>query len=207
MFPFLYNFLTGPEVGVSWLVPESVLALGTLVELRAAAGWVLWALAVVTPVLLWIKVRRGPAGTMPLIAILSVVANGVWFLVLGPLEAFVWATVFHGVQYLAIATIFHVKDRMSVDGNRHGPLYHALGFYGASVALAYALFNLLPLGFVTLGFGKVESMLMVVAAINIHHFVVDAYIWRLKQGDRNRVIVDAGAPAALYAPRPARARP
>ena len=199
MFAFLYNFATAPEVGVSWLLPQSVRSLGAFAALRAGAGTLLWALAVAAPLGVWLKVRRAPSGPMPLIALLTVVANGVWFLVLGPLDAFVWATVFHGVQYLAIATIFHVKDRSGLVGNRHGPLYHTLWFYGASVLLAYALFNLLPLGFVAAGFGKVESMLMVVAAINVHHFVVDAYIWRLKQGDRNRSIVDAGAPAAGYA--------
>jgi hypothetical protein len=199
MFAFLYNFATAPEVGVSWLVPPSVLSLGAVGSLRAGLGALLWALALAAPLYVWLKVRRAPSGPMPLIAILAVVANGVWFLVLGPLDAFVWATVFHGVQYLAIATIFHVKDRAAVAGNRHGPLYHTLWFYGASVLLAYALFNLLPLGFVAAGFGKVESMLMVVAAINVHHFVVDAYIWRLKQGDRNRSIVDAGAAVPEYA--------
>jgi hypothetical protein len=27
------------------------------------------------------------------------------------------------------------------------------------------------------------------AIINIHHFIVDAYIWRLGRGDSNRTIV------------------
>ena len=206
MFPFLYNFVTAPEVGLSWLVPHGVLAQAAVADLRTGVGRALWALALAAPVLLYVKVSRAESGPMPLIGILSVVANGVWFLVLGPLDAFVWATVFHGVQYLAIATIFHVEDRMSVPGNRQGRLFHALGFYGASVVLAYALFNLLPLGFVAAGFGKVESMLMVVAAINVHHFVVDAYIWRLKPSDRNRTIVDAGARAEPYVGQPARAR-
>ena len=43
----------------------------------------------------------------------------------------------------------------------------------------------------------VESIALVVAAINIHHFIVDAYIWRLKSGDGNRQIVEAGLPEAV----------
>ena len=35
------------------------------------------------------------------------------------------------------------------------------------------------------------------AAINLHHFVVDAYVWRLKKQDSNRRIVEgAVAPAS-----------
>jgi hypothetical protein len=139
---------------------------------------------------------------MPLISMMAVVANGVWFFVLGPLQAFVWATVFHGIQYLAIVIVFHVRDRLARPGNRRGRLYHALWFYGVSLVLAVGLFNLLPMAYVFAGAGKVQAMLMVVAAINIHHFIVDGYIWRLKRGDRNRDIVDDSAAPATYAPMP-----
>jgi hypothetical protein len=33
-------------------------------------------------------------------------------------------------------------------------------------------------------------MLLVTAAINVHHFIVDGYIWRLKKSDSNRRVVD-----------------
>jgi hypothetical protein len=46
-------------------------------------------------------------------------------------------------------------------------------------------------------------MLMVIAAINIHHFIVDAFIWRFSKGGRNRRIVDGAAAA----PGPALALP
>jgi hypothetical protein len=83
---------------------------------------------------------------------------------------------------------------------------HALWFYGASLALGYALFHALPRAFTLAGFGMVESMLLVIAAINVHHFIVDAYIWKLRPGDSNRRVVDAGAappqpvPAAVASP-------
>ncbi len=43
-------------------------------------------------------------------------------------------------------------------------------------------------------FGPDESIVLVVAAINIHHFVVDAFIWRLRRSEGNRRIVE-GEPA------------
>ena len=39
------------------------------------------------------------------------------------------------------------------------------------------------------GFGKVESMYMVMAAINIHHFMVDAHIWKICRGPNYRTVV------------------
>ena len=81
-------------------------------------------------------------------------------------------------------------------GCRPGPpgrRYPALRFDGLSLLLGFALFQILPQGYVLAGFGMVESVLLVVAAINIHHFVVDAFIWRLRPGTDNRRIVEAGA--------------
>ena len=80
--------------------------------------------------------------------------------------------------------------------NRHGLLYHAARFYGLSLVLAYGLFHLLPRGYVWAGFGYTESLLLVVATINVHHFIVDGFIWRLGRGGSNRRIVDEGLATA-----------
>jgi hypothetical protein len=89
-----------------------------------------------------------------------------------------------------------VRDQLARPGNRRGALFHVLGFYGASALLGYALFSCLPQAYVLAGFGMIESLVLVAAAINIHHFVVDAFIWRLRKGGDNRRIVDQGAGAA-----------
>jgi hypothetical protein len=47
-----------------------------------------------------------------------------------------------------------------------------------SFALGYALFYCWPYAFRMVGFGQAESMLLVIATINVHHFIVDRYIWR-----------------------------
>ncbi len=132
---------------------------------------------------------------MPLISLLLVVTNGIWWILLPTKDAFIWATIFHGIQYLAIVIIFHLKDQMDRPDNRHGTLYHVVWFYAACVLLGYGLFQCLPWAYEFAGFGRAESILLVVAAINIHHFIVDGYIWRLKKGDTNRRIVESGQPA------------
>ena len=163
---------------------------------RDALRAVLRVLVFVAPFLLFAKVWRGGARPMPLISLLVVVANGIWWITLVHIHAFLWATIFHGIQYLVIVAIFHVKDQEALPGNHHGRLYHSARFYALSVLLAYALFHLFPRGYVWAGFGYTESLLLVVAAINLHHFIVDGFIWRLGRGGSNRRIIDEGLTAA-----------
>jgi hypothetical protein len=120
--------------------------------------------------------------------------NGFWWFALPATQGFLWATFFHGIQYLAIVLIFHVKERLARPDNQHGLVYHVAWFYGACMLLAYGLFNCLPQAYSLAGFSLTESLLLVVAAINIHHFIVDAYIWRQGRQDGNRSVIDSDAP-------------
>lgn len=196
MVPFAYAFLTGSGVGIDWILPRTVLNLPVTDDIRRVLSSGLVLLAFSTPLALLAKVWRSHGRPLPLISLLVVFSNGIWWLVLSSLNAFAWATIFHGIQYLAIVMIFHVKDHMAREGNTHGKLYHGLWFYAVCLLLGYSLFNVLPLAFILAGFGRVESILLVVATINIHHFIVDGYIWRLKRSDSNRQVVDSGVQAA-----------
>jgi hypothetical protein len=87
-----------------------------------------------------------------------------------------------------------VREQTALPDNRRSPGQHAVIFHGTSLLLGYGLFECLPLAYVFAGFGAVESTLVVVAAINIHHFIVDGFIWRFKTGGRNRQVAE-GLPA------------
>ena len=196
LMPFLHNMLAGESgTGVSIFLPLGWLAEGT--TLATVIG-VLRSLAIGLSVglLAWfiVAVRKDKQRFAPWITPLAIVTNGIWWLVLPPLDAFIWATIFHGIQYLAIVVIFHVKDQVQLPGNRHSRAYHVVWFYAVSLAAAYGLFSCLPNFYMLVGFGEVESMLLVVAAINLHHFIVDAYIWRFGDKDRNRRIAQETAP-------------
>ena len=197
MLPFLYNFMMTDGVGLHWIVaPEwfdnrgAHIFLGLFRFLMPAVG-------VCAVVFLFWKTWKSESRPMPVISVLMLISNAIWWFVLPAINAFMWATIFHGIQYLAIVIIFHVKDQLGRADNRRGTAYHVLVFYSASLALGYGLFSCFPRAYIYAGFGPVESVLLVAAAINIHHFVVDAYIWRLRKTDTNRQIVDssAGAPA------------
>jgi hypothetical protein len=194
MLPFAYAFLSGAGIGVDWLLPREVAVLPFVEAPRRAALALLRPVVLLAPLLLFARMARSASGPLPFISLVTLVSNGVWWTLLEPIDAFVWATIFHGIQYLAIVMVFHARDRLAAPGNRHGAAWHALSFYAASLVLGYLLFRALPFFYVAAGFGLVESTLLVVAAINLHHFVVDAFIWRFSKGGSNRQIVD-GAPA------------
>jgi hypothetical protein len=190
--PFAYVFVAMPGIGLHWLLPDAVQpALGTL---AAGLGPALIGVSVAGPLLLFGALARR-ATPMPLIAPLLMLVNALWWIGLAPSRAFLWATFFHGLQYLAIVVIFHVRERRARTG-RQGWWWHAAGFYGVCLVLGYALFSCLPQAFVLAGASTTESLLLVIAAVNIHHFVVDGFIWKLGRSDANRVVVESAAALA-----------
>lgn len=196
LLPFCYAFVGDRDSGLHWLLPESMFANFYIHTTLMFVLTILSCVCFLAVAVLVVKTSRSASGTLPVISIMMLVSNAVWWCLL-PQQAFVWATVFHGLQYLAIVTIFHVKDQLARPDNRRNSFYHIALFYGSSLALGYALFSCLPWGLVCLGFGMMESIFLVVVAVNLHHFIVDAYIWRLKKGDANRGIVESGLTPAV----------
>jgi hypothetical protein len=182
LLPFFWAVLAGPEIGLHWVLPASWLATPAV----AGVTRVLFVLSLVAPFAVFARFRVSTQRPLPAICPLLLLSNGIWWLFLPPLAAFVWATIFHGLQYLAIALIFHVRDPRAAGATRTARVARALGFYAVCVVLGYALFRVLPLGYLAAGFGTVESVLLVTAAIHIHHFVVDACIWRRESGGSRR---------------------
>ncbi|PYM44241.1 MAG: hypothetical protein DME16_21250 [Candidatus Rokuibacteriota bacterium] len=108
-----------------------------------------------------------------------------------------WATVFHGLQYLAIVLVFHIKDQERLGVSAHGWLYHAACFYGTCLVLGFVLFQNWPQLYWLAGYDIGRATLLVVAVINIHHFIVDAFIWKLRRDPNYKNVVDV--PASVVA--------
>ena len=195
--PFIWTLLQ-PAGGVGELLRAwQVAAPAPVDQVRGLASHALESVILFAPValVLWLRVRHDVM--LPLISVVTIVSNAVWWTVFNILDAFLWATVFHGLQYLAIVMIFHVKDRVRDPGNRHGARWHAVTFYVGCVLLGYALFDVWPYAYAWAGYDFKRSALLVTAAINIHHFVVDAYIWRLRRDPNYANVVDAPVPVAV----------
>ena len=155
-----------------------------LEHLRAGVSLTLSIVALLAPLVVFVVLqRRGRA--VPLISLALIMVNAVWWTAFNYINAFFWAALFHGV----------VRERTRRPEDRRGWAFHAGVFYGASVALAYLLFVLRPDAYVALGYERLLTAQLVVAVINIHHFVVDAYIWRLRGDPNLRTVVDQPVPA------------
>jgi hypothetical protein len=189
--PFLALLVGARGVGLDLVMPQAWFEARGLAGVRSVVGSAVGWLTVAVPIAVFARMlwQRRPA--LPLISLMIIVSNGAWLITLNRLSAFAYATVFHGLQYLAIVTIFHVKDRVSAPGNVHGWAYHTIAFYAACLALGYLLFQVWPFTYVLLGFGLAESALLVTAIINLHHFIVDAYIWKLRQRGNYKLATDA----------------
>jgi hypothetical protein len=150
----------------------------------------------VAPFLLFLAGTVGRGPRLPVISILTIVANAFWWTTLRYMDAFVWATIFHGLQYLAIVIIFHVRERREAE-RASGPavmgrwLRPAAEFYAVCVVVGYLLFQAWPHASVLASLHFSQSLLIMVAIINIHHFIVDAYIWRLKRDPNYAVVTSA----------------
>lgn len=192
MLPFLQTFVVGSTTGLGWFLPDTVMArYPSLYLVIIQLGIALRILTFIAPLVVAARLLlRGRQG-LPLISWLIIFTNGIWWMTLNYLQAFVWATIFHGLQYLAIVIIFHAKERSGSPTNRHSPRYHVLWFYGVSAVLGYLLFQVWPYAFVLGGSGMAEAVLTTTAVINIHHFVVDRYIWRLRKDPNYEIAVSA----------------
>ena len=202
LLPFFAALLQTGGAGLGWILPDAWIQQPQVFALLVRLQRLLLVLVFAAPLALFGWVWWRGKRPVPLICLLVVLANGLWWTLFPYNNAFSWATIFHGLQYLGIVMVFHVKDQVARSGNTRGPLFHALHFYALSVALGYAFLYCLPRAYVFVGFGMVESLLLVIAAINIHHFVVDAYIWRVSKGGSNRSIVQSGGLQAVAAKSP-----
>jgi hypothetical protein len=175
MLPFFRAFLIATDdSGMGWFVSESTLAAIPLaVPVRnGLADGLAWAMFGLPMILSW-RVR------LPLISFLLLIANGVWWFFLAYKDAWFWATVFHSIQYLAIVLIVHVQDqKRPPKASPKSGLLHAARFYFASWFLGALLFLIVPFSYQSAGFESAETFRVVWAAVNIHHFIVDGYIWR-----------------------------
>jgi hypothetical protein len=188
--PFVAQILIARGLGVDWILTQAGAA-ADWSWLRLPAGRMLAWVAPLLMVVVFARMAAARRATLPLISMCVVISNSIWLLWMPALDAFAYATIFHALQYLAIVTIFHVKNQQREGTAGPGWAYHAGSFYLRCLLLGYLLFQILPLAYVLLGFGLAESALIVITIINLHHFIVDAYIWKLRQDSNYKLVTDA----------------
>lgn len=179
-------------------IPSDWLSVG-LVALGTGYGV---ALAVVAVRLL----RRASLGTIAP-SLLLMLTQGLWFSVPvaanhwapgGALSAgvytaygFLWIAAAHSVQYLWITTYYAAGKQ---------PIGRRAIYLGKATLAGYGIWTLPALFFAPGFLGSLphESglALMVAAVVNLHHFVLDGVIWKLRDGRVARVLLRSQAPEA-----------
>jgi hypothetical protein len=105
----------------------------------------------------------------------------------------------HGIQYVWVTLYFHRKTH---PGSRMG------FFYGKSMLAGQLLWGLPALVFAPLMVGSfsysADVSLLVASTVNLHHFVLDGAIWRLRDDRVGRVLVSEAPMPALPKPETGR---
>ena len=110
---------------------------------------------------------------------------------------FSWVAFGHAVQYLWVTTYY-------AQGRRPAPLQ--LRYYGMCLAAGAALWGVPALIFrgpLEPRLGTASVFVMVMAVANLHHFVLDGAIWKLRDGRVARILLRA-APSLETSSSPAR---
>lgn len=191
-------------------IPEDVFA---VVLGLAGIGYV-----ATTAAMLWQLGRQGGMGRFaPALALVA--SQAAWFVlpvVLGWFSpalygpggptalAFIWVALAHSVQYLWISLHF-----ARASGAVGGTARATLGYLGVAILAGAALWVVPALVSApgALGLLPFESGLglLVAAAVNVHHFILDGAIWKLRHAPVSEALVaPAMAAPALAPPSPAR---
>ena len=203
LLPFFYTLtktgLVPTDAGLGWVVPEAILKQPMVAEGLRTLKVMLGIATFVLPVAWYAWHSRARKSPLPLMPLVIMASNGLWWITLDFMQAFTLATIAHGLQYLAISVIFHSREKVREPGNTRPAWSHGLQFYGYCLLLGYGLFYCWPYAFQAAGAGLAESMMMVVAAINVHHFIVDRYIWKLRGTSNSKTLADRQTTAAVPA--------
>jgi hypothetical protein len=102
---------------------------------------------------------------------------------------FAWVGFGHALQYLWVTTYY-------AQGRR--PLRQQLRYYGMCLVSGAALLGVPALVFrgpLEPRLGIPSVFVMILAAVNIHHFILDGAIWKLRDGRVARILLRAADPA------------
>jgi tetratricopeptide (TPR) repeat protein len=193
------------------------------VALAALGG----AYALVTGLVLARLLRAGARASAPALALLA--SQALWFAApalarnwklaqgVEPLSlehavyAFQWIALAHAVQYLWITAHY---------ARRAGQARSALGFWGRALLAGSAIWTAPALLFAPAALGPLPYDaglgLLVAAVVNLHHFVLDGAVWKLRDTRVSSILLGApgrpagragaGAAAGVPAPAPLAAR-
>jgi hypothetical protein len=192
LLPFFFALFSAvnPKDGLGWFLTSSLSGYPWQAYFWKAIEAITTTLRIsvyIVPIVFFWRVRKKASTShIPMIIPLLVLSNALAWTVLQFWGALAIITTVHALQYLALVIPHHLKDQSRTRKNFR-PWVEGFRFYFLSLVAGYALFGCLPYAFETYGFGFAESSILVGATINIHHFIIDAFIWRSRNQQRGRL--------------------
>ncbi len=132
------------------------------------------------------RLGRRTGRRLPLRMVVPWLAIHLWYVLLYDQPAAIfWAQNAHALQYLLFPLRVEMNRKHREPGLQANRLWrHMLVFFGGTVVLGILAMQLVPealqRGFVVLGLGFLPIQLAVVAFINIHHYFIDNFIWKIR---------------------------
>lgn len=182
LLPFVHGLLNAHS-GLAALLPEAIAKSPQVASARGLLQAVLAPIVLASAPLAHLLVRHRSKQVLPLISVCLMLTNALSWSIFLDRSAFAWAAIAHGVQYLIIITYVHTGDAERSPDNKHGKAYHAITFYVACLGLGYLLFELWPsaYGLASVNLDRPSTFRRVALIINMHHFLIDGYIWRIRR--------------------------
>ncbi|MDH3199249.1 MAG: hypothetical protein OEO21_13525 [Candidatus Krumholzibacteria bacterium] len=163
--------------GSTLLSPDLASNLYRVATLLALASGLLGVVALVH-----LRRRTGRLPTAPMLA--PWIAIHLWYVLLYKEPAAIfWAQNAHALQYLLFTMRVEMNRRERESSHASLPR-HMLVYYLGTVILGLLVMQLVPeltqLAAARLGFGFLPLQLSVVAFINVHHYFIDNFIWKIR---------------------------
>src|SRR3989442_6549266 len=191
LLPFFWTLLQ-PQGGLGLVLPRGFCG---GFPLRAALSQTLTVLSLAVPIVAFLWLRRQRGVTLPAISLVVIFSNAIWWTAFNWFDAFIWATVFHGLQYLAIVLVFHIKDQERLGVSAHGWLYHAACFYGTCLVLGFVLFQNWPQLYWLAGYDIGRATLLVVAELKHPPLLSRAFLFEVSPQSQHKRM--GAGPASL----------
>jgi hypothetical protein len=182
MLPFAYAFVVAGSGGLFWFVSRDVvMATPLLARAYTTLAWTLRLMVLLLPLSLFWQLHRTGSRQLPLISLLLQISNGIWWVATDYVNAWIFTSMLHSVQYLIVVIARYAEEQTRTVPSAErlrAFLLHGTAFYGFSLAVALMLFIVAPALYAAIGFAAAPAYAMTIYVINIHHFVVDGFIWK-----------------------------
>ena len=166
---------------------------GAVVGLRRAAGW-----RRIAPGLLLLATQSLWFAIPVFVRHFALAGPSSVFASVYTAYGFLWIAGYHAVQYLWITTYYGSKTSAALR-TPASPLRRRARFLTKAALAGYAVWTVPALLFAPGLFGQLPYdsglALMVAAVVNLHHFILDGAVWKLRDGRVARVLLRTRAPA------------